>query len=689
MANQIVNAAPMVIDHGIQDLSTRQVPVEPIPVPQHLAKFFFFAKKGGTKPAIMTGPRLLSEYGEETFDFRSKFATHSTVFMQGVISEGSVVMAQRVIPDDAGPEANLTLYLDVLEAEVDLYETNSDGSIKLDPLGDPIVTGTTEGHKVKWVVEHAQTESELQAFGAATIKPGDQTDANTNAQSQRYPILQLKASSKGAYGNDTGIRLWAPTLKSVSAMPTKLMTGEKAYPYFISVIERATPVDVPKPMATIFNEQKTMVTFKPMSVDPLTDKEMYIEETFVDSYSNTTDARYPLVTGAFDKIKVYQENIDLLLTQFQAKEVPFLEVDSDMTASEEDKHLFNFVSGVNSNNEPYKSFVFVDSPDSIRLSEYTNVYAGGGSDGTMTNEELDKLVGREMDRYLDENDEVQQIARHVESHFYDSGFGKETKLKLANFIAHRHDTFLVLSTHESGERDLDASEEHSLAIALRTRLQMMPESEYFGTEVVRAAIVGRTYKLRNSQWKERTALTYEWLRKSARYMGAGNGRWTNGQDFSGAPGSIVEFGEDINISWVPAGVRNRNWDVGLNWVDAYDLHRYHIPAFKTIYSNDTSILTSYTNACAFGTINKILHAAHREFSGVDNLTNAQLVQRVNDFINDRVSGIFDNRFIIEPQALITDMDYLRGFSWTLPVLVRGNNMKTVMTAYAVAGRIDE
>ena len=32
----IINAAPMVIDHGTRDLSTRVVPATPLSIPQHL-----------------------------------------------------------------------------------------------------------------------------------------------------------------------------------------------------------------------------------------------------------------------------------------------------------------------------------------------------------------------------------------------------------------------------------------------------------------------------------------------------------------------------------------------------------------------------------------------------------------------------------------------------------------------------
>jgi hypothetical protein len=218
---------------------------------------------------------------------------------------------------------------------------------------------------------------------------------------------------------------------------------------------------------------------------------------------------------------------------------------------------------------------------------------------------------------------------------------------------------------------------------------MYPESDYFGTPVLRGMIVGRSGKLRNSQFTKTLPLTAEIAIKSAKYMGASNGRWKNGSHFDGAPGSVVSYMYDINITWVPASVRNRNWDVGLNWVQAYDRRSYFFPALKTVYDDDTSVLNSYITAMAIAQLNKVAHAAWREFTGTSHLTNAQFAQRLNDFVSNNVRGRFDERFVIVPDATFTDLDLLRGFSWTLPIKIYAANMKTVMTTYVQAYRIED
>lgn len=88
-------------------------------------------------------------------------------------------------------------------------------------------------------------------------------------------------------------------------------------------------------------------------------------------------------------------------------------------------------------------------------------------------------------------------------------------------------------------------------------------------------------------------------------------------------------------------------------------------------------------------INKVCMRAWRHFSGVQNLTNAQLADRVNRFIADRLRGRFDGRFVMEPQTVFTTADLARGYSWTTYVKIYAPNMKTVMTTYVEAYRRED
>ena len=685
----IVNAAPMVDLLGTQDNSTVQLPRVAEAIPTHLPKLFVWAEKGPLTPQLVSGVEMSNMYGDRTFDERDIYCNHATVFANKINAQGNALMLQRLTPPDVGPNSNMILWLDVLETDVTDYERNADGSIKLDTLQNPISIGTIAGVNIKWVVTYNTTSLAAAQFGQLTQRPGSQTDTTSGAQSVRYPIMELKASSPGSWGENVGIRIWAPTIDSVLSMPTSLMAKERVYPFFFSVIERADMAASPKAKQTLFGDQYVMFTFKPNVIDPNTDAQLYAGDVLINSYQNLSETKYPLTFGDFGSMALYKNNIETLVNMFHAKEAPFVTSFSDVSADPKDAYLMNFVSGVTSQNVPYRTMQFVEDTESVLMTQYTNIYAGGGSDGTMNDTAFATAVSGAMADYADPNSDVQDMAVNVESVFYDSGFPLQTKYDLIKAISNRKDTFVVLSTYVSGSVINTASEEHATAVALRTRLQMYPESDYFGTPVMRGMVVGRSAKLYNSQYSKRLPLSLEIAIKSAKYMGSGNGKWKNGKDFDGAPGSIVDYMYDISITSVPASVRNKEWDVGLVWVQPYDRHSFFFPALKTVYDDDTSVLNSFITALAICELNKINAAAWREFSGNSKLSGPQLIERVNNFVRKRAQDKFDNRFIIVPDAYLTDMDTMRGYSWTLPVKIYAPTMKSVMTTYVQAYRIGD
>lgn len=704
-AATIVNAAPMTLLRGTQDLSTRPLIREPEAIPTHLPKVYVYAQKGPTTPQLVVGDSRTQVYGEDSFDVRKKWANHATVLSNLVNTEGNAQMMERVLPADAGPEANVLLSLDVLPTTVTLYVRNSDGSIQLDANDDPVPVMdagnpvTVAGYKAKWVISNINTVAGMSAFGAATIVAGDQVDGAT--QSQRYPVLQLRASSVGEWGNNVGFRIWAPNINTAGGVDSKLMAEEKVYPLKMSVVRRASINSSAKVVENLYGEQSINVSLKKGVINPSTDKQIYIGDTFLDSYQSTKDVNYPPLIGDFGGVAIYDNNINTLLTMFYTAEAAFnaspaapLGLHTDFTGAANEQHLFNFVSGATSEAYPYHTFEFARDPVTklrlgVTLENTTNLFASGSSDGTMNDTLFAGLVTDRVTEYNNPNSHLLDSANNVESIIYDSGFPLDTKYALLNFIAIRKDTFVILSTHTVGGQILQASVENSTAVALRTRAEFYPESDYFGTPVMRAMVMGRSGKLRSSQYTETVPVTMEVAIKSARYMGAGNGVWKNGKNFDGAPGSILENIYDVNVIYTPAAARNRDWDAGLNWVQSYDRRSLFIPALKTVYNDDTSVLNSYFTAMAIVEINKVCERAWRHFSGVSNLTNAQLVERVNEFIADRVRGRFDGRFVIVPNTYFTEADIARGYSWTTAVKLYAPNMKTVMTTFVQAYRISD
>lgn len=688
MSTTIVNAAPMTIFRGTDDKSTRALVSEPEVIPTHLPKVYIYAKKGPTTPQLVVGASRAKMFGEDSFDLRSTFATHATVLSNIINSQGNAQMVQRVKPADAGSPASIRLYLDILRTDIDTYEREADGSFTLDEDGVKIPTGeTVAGMRAKWVVTEVLPTGGNDSFGAGAQAPGDQTAGVT--QSVRYPIMDLRAPYFGADGSNFGVRIWAPTALSTSPVDQRILTNEKVYPFRMACVYRKDDLSTATIVETQTAEQFKDVTWKTGVIDRNTDSKLSIKDVFLQAYQDFDSTVNPPTYGPFGEMHIYQSNLEGILSDVYDAESLWVNDGNDLDGTAGGDYKVNVISGVHSSGVPYETFELVDAVNCVWLTETSNIYAIGGKDGTMNETLFADLVTTAVTEYANENSVLMDSARYPESIIYDSGFPLATKYALCNFIAVRKDTMVVLSTHDVLGLTLTASQESSLAIALKTRLQMFPESEYYGTAVMRGMVVGRSGRLLQSQYGKNLPLTLEIARKAASYMGAGNGRWKPGFAFDAAPLNNVSMFTDINVTFTPATVRNKDWDAGLNWVQSFGRRSYFFPALKTVYDNDTSVLNSFFTAMAIVELQKVGERAWRQFTGSANLTNAQLIERVKRFIVENTIGRFDERFVIEPDVYFTEADIARGYSWTTRIKIYAPSMKTVSVLSIEARRISD
>ena len=764
MTATIVNAAPMSIMLGTQDLSTRMLPSVPEALPTHLPKIYLYTQKGPITPQLVSGADMVNMFGSDSFDLRKKWTTHATVLSNLVNGQGNAIMMQRVQPADASLPASISLYLDVLPTQIPVYERNADGSYVVDTNNNPVPAtpaATVPGYSVMWVAEEIALDANGNSlFGNAEPKPGIQTDATSSVQSQQFPIMDLTVPHFGSYGNNIGLRMWAPTTKSTTPINPSLIANAKCYPFRLACVSRPDTTTTPSIVSSNSGEQFVNVTFKPNVIDTVTDSLVSINDVFINSYQTLNVPGFAPSYGPFGKLNTYDDNIELLLKMFYAAELPYINSNSDIMGIANEEYVFNMISGVSSNGAPYTSFV-VGSTDAstVYLTENTTVYANGGRDGTMgeaavlnvaavigsinahtltitcndtsslapgqfisgtgitegttlvsgsgnvwkvsigqtvpsttilvTVPGFAELVAQEVVKYADLTSVLQDSATYPESIIYDSGFPLATKYALTNFISVRKDTAVVLCCHDVTQPVLTASEESSLAIALRTHLRMFPESDFYGTATMRGMIVGRSGKLLNSQYTKPLPLVLEIANKASAYMGASNGNWKSGLGFDSNPNNLVTMFSDVNVTFTPAAVRNKDWTNGLVWVDAFDRRSLYFPALKTVYDNDTSVLNSFFTMMAIVELEKVGERARREFSGESTLTDAQLIAQVNDFVNKNTLGRFDGRFVIRPNTYFTSADIARGYSWTLSMAIYANNMRTVATISVQAYRMSD
>lgn len=696
--SDIVNAAPMVIDLGTQDLSTRVVPQNSLSIPQHLPKLYIFAEKGPIGPAYVdfASVSLTQLYGDETFNLLNKYFTHQSVFASAIASAGNNCVIQRVVPDDAKDAANVTLYLDVLPTQVPLYTKNTDGSLVLDANNLPVPqkdgTGAViniPGFKVKWVADHSSEAVGAYTPGLKTVRPGTQLDPVTSLQSTQTPVFEFFAKYAGEYGNKLAIRMFPALQSDITPFPDYILTDMKNFPYYFQLVKLVN-ADTGKVQAitnsALINSTKFILDNNVLDIN--TEERIGLETAV-----NQGKAEYaiPEETRQLGGIYVYKGNLTTVLTQLYDAEKIISDSFKDAVINNSESNIFalNLINFVSSNGSPYQSIKLIDDVDSTRLTKNTNVFLRGADDGTISLEALDALVAQDLELYNNAISEYNDLVMHPESIIYDSGFTLATKKAFAKFISRRKDTFVVLSTIAHDNVSQDLSSQYSVGVALKTMLELYPESSAFGTPVMRGMISIGSGKLVASNYDKRVPLTYEIAKKAASYMGAANGAWKSGFAFDHAPNSIVTELKDIDITWVPASTRNNLWTVGLNFVLNYKPRTQFFPALKTVYENDTSVLNSFFTAVAISYLTKVIHASWREFTGSISFTNAQLEEAVNTFIAAAVKDKFDGKFVVVPNATVTELDNLRGFSWTTEVKIYANGMKTVCSAFISARRMSD
>lgn len=684
----IVSGAPRIYQTGIKDKSRKTVSAEREQIPTFLAKVFGYAKSGPTDPQLVVGNSRTLLYGAESFDERGIYATHATVLSNTLNAKGNTQMFQRVVPADAGPKSTLRVSLDLLATQVPEYERMDDGSIVKNEDGTPKTTGTQiDGFKARWIVQQVDASK---GMGLATEKPGSMTDGAT--QSVLYPFHDIEVPYIGEDGNNAGLRMWAQSAVGLQPLDTRLLTEAKVYPFRMACLKRDDALSTGVIVRTNDDDTSVQACYKPGAIDRNTGVELYTGDVFIPAYRNVDDQTLPPIEGPFGTFYSYDAVIAKVLGLVYDAETPFVDEFSDITGTDKAGELFllNLVGGFSSQNVPYHAFVLdTTGPDTVRMSENSVFYARGGSDGTMNETEFAKLVTAAMAGYADPNSELMNSIVNCESIVIDSGFPLETKYALINAISVRKDIAVLLSTHDTLGETLAGAEESSIAIALRTRLQLFPESDINGTSVCRGMVVGHSGTFLDSTYAKRLPLTLEIAKKAADYMGAANGSWKAGLSFDSAPLSEVTSFKDVNATFKPDSVRNLDWKNCLVWVQSFKRRSVFFPALKTVYDDDTSVLNSFFTMMACVELEKVGYRAWQNFTGSDKRTNPVLKKDVEKFINDDVKDRFDGRFVIIPEVYFTQADTDRGYSWSTRIRLGAANMKTVNTFELEAYRMDD
>lgn len=528
-------------------------------------------------------------------------------------------------------------------------------------------------------------------------------DDNDVLRSTMYPIFELKAKYQGEYYNNIGFSIGTNFGDDVDS---KIVSELKSLPYKLALYTKSSNLGSPSVLRSLYGDPYVNFVFKDKAINPNTDARMDFETVFKENWYNETDELKTLRYWEYDYFHFYRDNFNMLTSLFLESEKEYISDEPvvwadgkssatiswfDFTTDDKEEimtenQLLNPFICKSSDNVNYFTVMMSDTQSELKANQSivsiasdSPVFLEGGSDGDLTNEEFEALVVEKMKEYADPDSEVQDLAINVESIFYDTGFSLNVKKELVNFITLRKDTALILSTHEDskGEKYDNIADTRAIANALKNRLRLAPESEFYGTKVCRGLICGGTGKLRDGSTGNRIPLTYEIASKAADMMGSSTGIYDTTKMFDRYPGNTIDFLIDVQPVFIPDGIKPTLWDEGLVWAQPYDRSTYYFPALQTVYDDDTSVLNNFFVMMVLCNLNKVAYRLWSEFTGTSGMTDDEFIEAVTNRANELLRDKYGDIITVIPFITLTKEDKQRGYSYTITFKLYGNNTRTV------------
>ncbi len=546
-----------------------------------------------------------------------------------------------------------------------------------------------------------------------------------------FPIYDSEGAYEGERGNLYGIRHQFPTTKGAAPIDAASVYATNSYLWRLGLVSKNTLTGGFNLIETEAGNAFVDVSLKQNVRSDRANLPLSIDQIFLPGYVRPETATLPQFEGPFGRLHIYRDSIEEL------QKLLILGVDAENVVGEDSfndeaqlnhgrvpltvntQYLLNFLAGYDVDGVPYYAFETSSSAlfGGVAMLSDTILYAQGGDDGLymtdtgepdeLANTELfDSMVRQELTDFGEGRIRWMNTAKYPISAIWDSGYSIETKKAMLNPIGKRKDIAVILATQSVADYVTtnvggvvqkvwswippnNEATETAIAGTLRTVASMYPESEVYGTPVCRAVIVGQCGRLINSLYTRKLPLTYELANKVSLFMGSATGIWNADAAYDQRANNKITLMTDINLSWKDENVGEQAWANGLVYAEDYDLKRLFFPAVRTVYNNDTSVLNSSITMFAICHIERVCQGAWRDLTGNGKVTRSKFIMDSNELIEQRLNGVFDDRFIIVIDTFFDEADNSRGFSWGCNVHIYAPNMVTVGRYTIIAHRIED
>ena len=690
------SGTPRYISLGAEDLSKVQdlpeIAEKGTVILNHIGYF-----EKGPQYSLVNGKNILSVFGEKAFDKTSPFYFHNNKFLRQWVGRGASAFVERIMPDDANSPANLCIYLDVLEKKIPNYKRDSFGFIVTNALGEKVVDDITpeiDGIVVKLIKKYEATTSELATYGSKAPITGTMVDEDSNP-SRMYPILELRGKGKGNYYNDIGIAL---NSYNQYELDKDLVKSVGAVIYGFKLFQRQNGVTTPKTIRTLADMQYLDVCLKPNARNTNTNANLSLDTIYSKAYFNEkagSTIRYKETEDIF----IYHDFLGFVLDKIVETEKPHLsddvktwddgETTSNMTwfdynsttTIEEDKYTINLFTGKSLSGVPYYSLLIdnsipvgLDATTSIiNISNNTPIYLSGGSDGTMSKEDLYAKTSNILKEYTDESTlRVNNIA-FPGMFMVDSGYPLSVKKDMFYFITVRPDTFILQTTEidvDLNKRRFNAANSIGIARALEARAMLAPESTTFNTECMRAAAILGSFETDDEP--EFIPNTFEIMDYIAEMMGGK--KWKGKLMFDKS--CYGRHGTKYHPEAVTETIKPTYWKLGIIVPELTNRDAPKFLGLCTLYPNSTSVANNIFAALALCVCERLAKDTWLEVGGDMTSTNAVFIDLATRDLTKRHVGIFDGVFRTSINVALLERDIRNGNTFNIESHIFGNVAKT-------------
>jgi len=617
----------------------------------HRPIYFSFAEKGEPGvPHYGSYDELSKIVGDGTFDLFSKYYKHPSLFLQKALQTNKVFLVR--LADDTCKSASLVLECSVHQQDLVQYQKDGTGFRLKDANGDPIPIDDGAGGSlmepgtvVKWSTRPLADGEDPKAIAQSTsVMPDPYGGSPINVTT--YPVAVMITSSPGAYGNNSGFKMYwdAESDNGVAASMDSLI-------FKIAAVDTKWGSDTPSVVRNKYLETSSEFTFREGTTDKATMRRYNLNEVLENDW-DSADLPWDIVT--------YPANVEAISAAALASES--VSVFPELTSA----WMVNLMTGKSLIGQDYDHIsVDFSASDAVLLDENVIHFSLGGADGDLSDATLESLT-RE---WLTGNvfPEIMDQLHYPITHLYDSGYESATKEAMIDFLGIRDDVKLIMSTQSVYEQPNTKSEDQSMGSFLRSRALLHPESFIYGTQACRVTILQQCGTLNEvTPYTGIVPATLDCMLKKCEWQGA---IYMKGKP-KGLPKSAVTCIKDINWFPVQPDFKQLSWDNALNYMQYYDMTSVHYPDVISVYPYQTSLLSDdiFTDMIVY--LKHVVHFQWAKFAGVDDPIN-QLIGDIRDSVGRDIYAKFGNFMRAEVNPYQTDTDEQLGYALTVEIAVYG------------------